>query len=558
MKGEHDIQVFVLGRDCAFAPIPQRLTALRLLNAVLRRKKHTKRIMEPYAAGWLSIVPPIVAIALALLTKEVLSSLLIGILTGTLIYAIGTDANIIMGTLETTFKLMGDKVDFNILIFTSLLGALVYVVGMSGGTKAYGNWAVQRVKSRRATLMSTSGLGILIFIDDYFNCLSVGTVMRPLCDRYNVSRAKLAYIIDSTAAPVCIIAPVSSWAAAVGSSLKGNAVFESDMAAFIASIPWNFYALLSIFMVFFIIFTGLDFGPMRTSEEKALQGNVGGIQGGGAEPPKANPRGTVMDMLVPITALIIFAVLALMYSGGYWGADPAYHSFAASIGNSSAAAALVWAAFGSVLVALLLYVPRRLVPFGDFMQGLVEGMKLMLPANIILVLAWTLSGVCRDLLSTPQFVESLVSTAGGDFSVFLPAAVFIIAAFLAFSTGTAWGTFGILIPIVVPVVQGIDPTLTIVVLSATLAGSVFGDHCSPISDTTILSSAGAGCNHIEHVSTQLPYALLVAFCSAVGYLVAGLSGGNLWLSFGTSLGLLIVAVIVLHNMRRRKPKIQAA
>lgn len=252
--------------------------------------------MEPYAAGWLSIVPPIVAIALALLTKEVLSSLLIGILTGTLIYAIGTDANIIMGTLETTFKLMGDKVDFNILIFTSLLGALVYVVGMSGGTKAYGNWAVQRVKSRRATLMSTSGLGILIFIDDYFNCLSVGTVMRPLCDRYNVSRAKLAYIIDSTAAPVCIIAPVSSWAAAVGSSLKGNAVFESDMAAFIASIPWNFYALLSIFMVFFIIFTGLDFGPMRTSEEKALQGNVGGIQGGGAEPPKANPRGTVMDM----------------------------------------------------------------------------------------------------------------------------------------------------------------------------------------------------------------------------------------------------------------------
>ena len=514
--------------------------------------------MEPYAAGWLSIVPPIVAIALALLTKEVLSSLLIGILTGTLIYAIGTDANIIMGTLETTFKLMGDKVDFNILIFTSLLGALVYVVGMSGGTKAYGNWAVQRVKSRRATLMSTSGLGILIFIDDYFNCLSVGTVMRPLCDRYNVSRAKLAYIIDSTAAPVCIIAPVSSWAAAVGSSLKGNAVFESDMAAFIASIPWNFYALLSIFMVFFIIFTGLDFGPMRTSEEKALQGNVGGIQGGSAEPPKANPRGTVMDMLVPITALIIFAVLALMYSGGYWGADPVYHSFAASIGNSSAAASLVWAAFGSVLVALLLYVPRRLVPFGDFMQGLVEGMKLMLPANIILVLAWTLSGVCRDLLSTPHFVESLVSTAGGDFSVFLPAAVFFIAAFLAFSTGTAWGTFGILIPIVVPVVQGIDPTLTIVVLSATLAGSVFGDHCSPISDTTILSSAGAGCNHIEHVSTQLPYALLVAFCSAVGYLVAGLSGGNLWLSFGTSLGLLIVAVIVLHNMRRRKPKIQAA
>ena len=230
---------------------------------------------------------------------------LIGILTGTLIYTIGTDGNVIMDTLQTTFTLMGNKVDFNILIFTSLLGALVYVVAMSGGTKAYGNWAVERVKTRRATLFSTSGLGILIFIDDYFNCLSVGTVMRPLCDRYNVSRAKLAYIIDSTAAPVCIIAPVSSWAAAVGSSLKGNGVFESDMAAFIASIPWNFYALLSIFMVFFIIATGLDFGPMRRSEERAAAGDTGGVRGGGAEPPKPNPRGRVSDMLIPICALIV-------------------------------------------------------------------------------------------------------------------------------------------------------------------------------------------------------------------------------------------------------------
>ena len=469
--------------------------------------------MEPYAAGWLSIVPPIVAIVLALLTKEVLSSLLIGILTGTLIYTIGTDGNVIMDTLQTTFTLMGNKVDFNILIFTSLLGALVYVVAMSGGTKAYGNWAVERVKT---------------------------------------PRAKLAYIIDSTAAPVCIIAPVSSWAAAVGSSLKGNGVFESDMAAFIASIPWNFYALLSIFMVFFIIATGLDFGPMRRSEERAAAGDTGGVRGGGAEPPKPNPRGRVSDMLIPICALIVLAVLSLMYSGGYWGDDPAYHSFQASIGNSSAASALVWAAFGSVLVAFLLYVPRKLVPFADFMQGLLEGMKLMLPANIILILAWTLSGVCRDLISTPQFVESIVTQSGAGLSLFLPAVVFVIAAFLAFSTGTAWGTFGILIPIVVPVVQGIDPSLTIVVLSATLAGSVFGDHCSPISDTTILSSAGAGCNHIEHVATQLPYALLVAACSAVGYLVAGLSHGNLWLSLGTALLLLIVSVVVLHSMRGKQ------
>ena len=267
---------------------------------------------------------------------------------------------------------------------------------------------------------------------------------------------------------------------------------------------------------------------------------------GHAEPPHANPRGRVFDMLVPILALIVFAVLALMYSGGYWGADPAFHSFAASIGNSSAAAALVWAAFGAVAVAFLLYVPRGLVPFADFMQGLVEGAKLMLPANIILVLAWTLSGVCRDLLQTPLFVQGLVQSGGGDLSVFLPMVVFLIAAFLSFSTGTAWGTFGILIPIVVPVVQGVDPNLTIVVLSATLAGSVFGDHCSPISDTTILSSAGAGCNHIEHVATQLPYALVVAACSAAGYLVAGLTGGNLWLSLGTAFLMMIAVTCFLH------------
>lgn len=508
--------------------------------------------MESYAAGWLSIVPPIVAIVLALVTKEVLSSLLIGILTGTLIYSIGTDANVVMGTLQTAFSTMGAKVDFNILIFTSLLGALVYVVAMSGGTKAYGNWAVKRVKSRRATLLSTCGLGVLIFIDDYFNCLSVGTVMRPLCDRYKISRAKLAYMIDSTAAPICIIAPVSSWAAAVGSSLKGNGVFESDMAAFIASIPWNFYALGSIFMILFIAVTNYDFGPMSRSEEKALAGDLGIEAGNTGEPPHTNPRGTLMDMLVPIVALTVLAVLALMYSGGYWGDDPKYHTFQAAIGNSSAASALVWAAFGALLVTFVLYVPRRLVPFKDFMHGLVEGMKLMLPANIILVLAWTLSGVCRDLLQTPQFVEGIVTSYGAGFSFFLPCAVFLISAFLSFSTGTAWGTFGILIPITVPVVQALDPSITIVVLSATLAGSVFGDHCSPISDTTILSSAGAGCNHMEHVATQLPYALLVAVSSAAGYFVAGLTGGSLALSLGTTFGILICVTTALHFVHVRR------
>lgn len=511
--------------------------------------------MEPFNAGWLSVIPPIVAIALALITKEVLSSLVLGILTGTLIYTIGTDGNVLMGTLETAFTVMGKKVDFNILIFCSLLGALVYVVAMSGGTKAYGKWAVSKIKGRRSALGATAGLGILIFIDDYFNCLTVGTVMRPICDSYKISRAKLAYLIDSTAAPVCIIAPVSSWAAAVGSSLKDVSGFESDMAAFVASIPWNFYALLCLLLVFFIVLTGLDFGPMRNSEERAQRGEVASTSmATSAEPPKSNPRGRVLDMIVPIFALIIFAVLALMYSGGYWGADAAYHTFAASMGNASAAPALVWASFGALGVAFLMYVPRGLVPFGDFMSGLVEGMKLMLPANIILVLAWTLSGVCRDLLQTPLFVQSIVTTGGADWSVFLPAMIFVIAAFLSFSTGTAWGTFGILLPIVVPVVQQIDPTLTIVGLSATLAGSVFGDHCSPISDTTILSSAGSGCNHIEHVSTQLPYSLLVAASAFIGYVVAGFSHANLVMSLGTAVVVLLVGATVLHTIMRSSVK----
>lgn len=339
----------------------------------------------------------------------------------------------------------------------------------------------------------------------------------------------------------------------MGSSLKDNSVFESDMAAFIATIPWNFYALLSILMIFFIALTNFDFGPMAKSEERALSGAAeeGGVAGH-AEPPKANPRGKLFDMLVPILSLIVFAVLALMYTGGYWGEDPKFHTFQAALGNCSASPSLVWASFGALVVAFVMYVPRGLVPFSDFMAGLVEGMKLMLPANIILVLAWTLSGVCRDLLQTPLFVQSLVTSGGADFSVFLPAAIFLIAAFLSFSTGTAWGTFGILIPIVVPVVAAIDPTLTIVGLSATLAGSVFGDHCSPISDTTILSSAGAGCNHMEHVSTQLPYSLLVAFCAFVGYLVAGLSDANLWLSLGTAVALLLVITSGLHFLRGKK------
>lgn len=500
--------------------------------------------MQPYAAQWLSIVPPIIAIGLALITKEVLSSLFIGILTGTLIYACGTGGNVVLGTVQTAFKLMSSKLDFDIIMFCSLLGALVYVISLAGGTMAYGRAATKAIKSRRSSLLATSGLGVSIFIDDYFNCLTVGTVMRPLTDLYKVSREKLAYIIDSTAAPICIIAPVSSWAAAVGSSLKSTGAFDNDIGAFIATIPWNFYALLSLVMVWFMCSGDHDFGLMRKAEMRARKGVISSSTQEAKE-MKFNPAGTVWDMLIPMLALIVFAVLALMQTGGYWDADPKYHTFMAAIGNSSASPALVQASFGALVVAFVMFVPRGLVSFRDFMSGIVEGVKLMLPAIMILILAWTLSGVCRDLLCTPQFVKDLVTSSGMS-AVFLPFAVFLVAAFLSFSTGTAWGTFGILIPIVVPIVQALDPSLMVPTLSATLAGSVFGDHCSPISDTTILSSAGAGCNHIDHVSTQLPYTLMVAGSAAVGYLVAGLTSGSLLISFAVSLVCLVGGICVLH------------
>lgn len=511
--------------------------------------------MEPYAAQWWSIVPPIVAIGLALLTKEVFSSLLVGIFTGTLIYAVGTDANIVMGTLETAFTMMAKKVDFNILIFCSLLGALVYLISLSGGTVAYGRASTRIIRGRRSSLASTSGLGLAIFIDDYFNCLTVGTVMRPITDLYKVTRAKLAYIIDSTAAPVCIIAPISSWAAAVGSSLKDTGAFDSELGAFVATIPWNFYALFSLVLVFFLCWTDFDFGPMKRAEDRLRREGVDptATSTTGDNQLKYNPNGTTWDMLVPLGALIVFAVLALMYTGGYWGDDAKYHTFMAAIGNSSASISLVFASFGALIVALLMYVPRRLMSFAQFAEGSVEGMKMMLPANIILILAWTLSGVCRELLSTPQFMQQVV-TASGMGVTFLPVIVFALAAFLAFSMGTAWGTFGILIPIVVPIVQALDPALTVVVLSATLAGSVFGDHCSPISDTTILSSAGSDCSHIEHVSTQLPYALLVAGSAAVGYLVAGLTDGNLWLSWLATAVVLFGVTIFLHVTQKAEAR----
>ncbi len=503
--------------------------------------------MESVSVGWLSILPPVIAIVLALVTKEVISSLLIGILSGTLIYSIAAGLNPVVGTVETTFSLMGSRIDVDILLFLALLGALVCVMGRAGGVRAYGQWASQKLKTKRSSLLATSLLGILIFIDDYFNCLTVGTVMKPVTDKYNVSREKLAYVIDSTAAPICIMAPISSWAVAVGSNLAVTGEFESELAAFVSTIPYNMYALLSIFLVLFLCFTSWDFGPMRKAELRAATGDLNKVPEESSELDESQygRSGTVADMIVPVLALVVFSVLGMLYNGGFWGEDPAFHTIPAAFGNCSAAPALVMGSFGALVVAFVMYLPRKVVTFRHFMNGITEGVKSMVSADIILILAWTISGVCRELLNTGLYVKEVVLATGIPVGL-LPAMIFLVAALLSFSTGTAWGTFSILIPIVVPVCAAAAPQMLIISLSAVLAGSVFGDHCSPISDTTILSSTGAGVPHLAHTSTQLCYSLVVACCSALGYLVSGLLGGQLWILLLTSFGSLLAILVGMH------------
>ncbi|MGI5893964.1 MAG: Na+/H+ antiporter NhaC family protein [Candidatus Merdivicinus sp.] len=516
--------------------------------------------MELVEVGILSIVPPILAIILALLTKEVISSLMIGIFSGTLIYACYT-ADSVLGiavkTVENTFTLMAQKMadNINIILFLCLLGALVAVISKTGASAAYGRWASKKLKGKRSAQLATAALGVLIFIDDYFNCLTIGTVMKPVTDKYRISRAKLAYIIDATAAPVCIIAPISSWAAAVGSNLQEAGGFDSTMSAFVSSIPYNLYALLSIGLVIFLCISNYDFGPMRHLQETAEQtGNVGAIDTD-QEQELPETKGRVYDLIVPVLALIIFSILAMLYTGGLFTGETS--NLADAFGNCDSAASLVLGGFGGLLVAFLFLIPRKVIGFRAFMDCIGEGVKAMVPACIILTLAWTISGVCRDMLGTGIFVGEFVESMKISLYI-VPAIVFVVAALLSFSTGTAWGTFGILIPIVLTVMESMagTPILT-VALAATLAGSVFGDHCSPISDTTILSSTGAGCDHIQHVSSQMPYALITAIASFCGYVAAGLSKGNVFITLGTAIVVLIVMIIILHSVSAPRKKSSA-
>lgn len=508
-------------------------------------------LMDAIQVGFLSILPPIIAIGLALVTKEVISSLIIGILSGTLIYSAFTSSGVIgvlVKTFDTTTSLMAAKIGDNaaIVLFLALLGALVAVITMAGGSKAYGDWATKRISSRSGAQLATAALGLLIFIDDYFNCLTIGTVMRPVTDKHRISHAKLSYLIDATAAPICIIAPVSSWAASVISQMDGTGL--DGMSVFIQSIPYNLYALLTIVMVFILCSTRLDFGPMAAFEKNAIEKNEldsPTSESSGSDELNSmviSERGRVFDLLIPIIALIIFSILSMLYVGGYFEGGM---TLAEGFGNTDAGPALALASLGALIVAFFLFVPRRVLTFKRFMSGIGVGVKSMVPAFIILTLAWTISGVCRDLLSTGEYVGGLVAVSNMPVSL-IPVIVFIVAGFLSFSMGTSWGTFGILIPIIAIVCQRVAPHLTIIALSATLAGSVLGDHCSPISDTTILSSTGAACNHIDHVSTQIPYCLFVGACCAVGYIVAGLTA-NLLLTLLVSAALLVGALIVLHR-----------
>ncbi len=512
--------------------------------------------MDAIDVGWLSILPPVIAIVLALITKEVISSLIVGIFSGTLIYAFSTGGGIVKAT-DVTLTLMGEKLGDNasIILFLGFLGALVAVITMAGGSRAYGEWAGNKIKTKKGAQLGTSLLGTLIFIDDYFNCLTIGTVMRPVIDKHHISRAKLAYIIDATAAPICIIAPISSWAASVISQMNGlevNGQALNGMETFMATIPYNLYAILTLIMVVVLCVTNIEFGPMAKFEEEARnnKGNlsVGMDQEGGDEfaRMKISSKGSVFDLIIPIAALIIFAILSMLYIGGYFEGGM---TLAEGFGNTDAGIALAIAGFGALVVAFVLFVPRQILDFKEFMEGITIGVKSMVGAFIILTLAWTISGVCRDLLGTGEFVGELVRQSHMP-AALIPAIVFLVAGALAFAMGTSWGTFGILIPIVTMVCGSVAPELVTAALAATLAGAVFGDHCSPISDTTILSSTGAGCKHIDHVSSQIPYTLVVAACCFVGYLIAGFTA-NVWLTLGSSIALLGIILAILGRRNKK-------
>ena len=491
----------------------------------------------------LALLPPVIAIALALLTKEVYSSLFVGILAGSLIYTNWNPWNMVLNTFDVMISKICDSWNVGILIFLVLLGMMVSMINKAGGSAAYGRWAAKRIKNKSGALISTSVLGMLIFIDDYFNCLTVGSVMRPVTDKFKISREKLAYIIDATAAPVCIIAPISSWAAAVSSVAPEG----EGLSLFISSIPYNLYALLTLFTVIFMAKLDLDFGKMKTCEKNAEMG-IGYPENENTAAAE-NTRGTVMDLILPIITLIVSCVLTMIYTGGFFDPESGvYMNFVDAFAGCDASMGLVLGSFFALAVTFLLYLPRKVITFKQFADSFVDGFRAMVSSILILIFAWTLSGVTNQL-GAKVFVAELVRGAAGGLANFLPAIIFLIGCFLAFSTGTSWGTFGVLLPIVCAVFP--NGELMVISVAACLAGAVCGDHCSPISDTTIMASAGADCDHIAHVNTQLPYALTVAGVTFVGYILAGFVQ-NAWIVLPASLVLMAATLLVIRSMQAKK------
>lgn len=500
-----------------------------------------------FIGTWWALIPPLLAIILAFITKEVYSSLFIGVAVGALLYS-GFHP---WDSFVNFFEIMKNSMNLNILIFDVLLGMIIVLMAKSGGSAAYGKWAGTKIRTKRSALLATMGLGVLIFVDDYFNCLTVGSVMRPVTDQQKVSRAKLAYIIDATAAPVCIIAPISSWAAAVNSYVPADAGI-SGFQLFLRTIPYNLYAILTLVMVFFICFTGFDFGLMKKHEENAAKGDLftsGGDEFEQVSEDEVNPGGKVMDLVLPVAVLIVSAIGAMIYTSYLGGAKDIITAFSGCDAETS----LIFATMVTIFFMMLLYLPRKVVDFKGFMESLVEGFKLMIPAITILIFAWSLKGI-GDAMGLAEFVGGIVGE-NASASIFIPVVLFAVAIFLSFSTGTSWGTFAILVPIATGMFAGnTSLEMMIISVSAVLAGAVCGDHVSPISDTTVMSSAGAQSNHLNHVSTQMQYAAIVAGVCMVGYIIAALTK-IWWLTLGISL---LILLAILMGMKIVLSKRQAA
>ena len=509
--------------------------------------------VSPFANSFWALLPSIVAIGLALITKEVYSSLFAGIVVGGLLYANFNPEMTIVHVFKDGFiASIADSYNVGILVFLVVLGALVAMMNKAGGSAAFGRWASKRIKTRVGAQLATVVLGCLIFIDDYFNCLTVGSVMRPVTDKNNISRAKLAYLIDATAAPICIIAPISSWAAAVSGFAEGSGM--NGFQLFISAIPYNFYALLTIFTMVVMTLMKFDFGPMKLHEENAKKGDLfttakEKFQEVAEE--ATNVKGKVIDLVLPVIILIIACVIGMIYSGGFFTqGEDGYRDFIVAFSNSDASIGLVYGSFITLIITVAYYMIRRVFTFRECMDCVPEGFKAMVPAIMILICAWTLKTV-TDSLGAKEFVEGIVQGSAQSFMNFLPAVIFLIAVGLSFATGTSWGTFGILIPIVINAFGFESGALTIVAISACMAGAVCGDHCSPISDTTIMASAGAQSNHINHVSTQLPYALMVAGVSFVSYIIAGFVQ-TVWIVLPVALLLMFATLLVVKACTSKK------